>query len=572
MNKTKKKLQLLSKTPLKCLLTAPFLSLLLACSNMSDRSANSEPPSQKTDNSATAELASTTKSDSSTSSLSRPLFEQPFELDPNCVVTPSSYDSYTGPQYGDLWQRIRNGFALEFTDNKRITNHRNWYSKHKTYMPRVTERANRYMFSIVEKLEAKGLPLELALLPIVESAFDPFAYSHGRASGMWQFIPVTAKRFGLGRNYWYDGRRDIEASTDAAIEYLTYLHGFFDGDWLLALAAYNTGEGNVRKAVRRNKKAGKPTDFWSLKLPRETRAYVPQLLALAQIVQNPQQHNVTLNPIYDKPFYKIVDVESQIDLAKAAELAGIEIKDLSYLNPGFNQWATDPNGPHQLLVPIEVADHFQQNLRTYPPDQRMVWENYTVKSGDALSTIAKKFNTSVATIKKVNKLKGNTIRIKQNLLIPKATQSSHYYAYSDPQRLKKTQNRSAKAGSKKNTYRVKSGDSFWKIARQYEVNANQLAKWNGMSPRDPLSIGKELVIWTQDKNTTTASTNTSAGAQNPLLRKVAYQVRRGDSLYRIASRFNLAVNDIVNWNSLRKNKYIQPGQKLTLWVNVANAH
>ncbi len=497
--------------------------------------------------------------------------------DAYCLIAEDAYNTYEGPQYGDLWRRIRSGFAISYADNKRIETYRNWYAKNKTYLPRVTERANRYMYGIIEKLEAENMPLELALLPIVESAFDPFAYSHGRASGMWQFIPGTAKRYGLTRNYWYDGRRDVEASTDAALEYLSYLHKYFDGDWLLALAAYNTGEGNLRKAIRRNKKAGKPTDFWSLKLPKETRAYVPQLLALSQIVKDPILYNVKLNPILDKPFYKTVNVDSQIDLAKAAELAEINIKELSYLNPGFNQWATDPNGPHELLVPIEVADKFEENLKKYPPHERMVWENYTVKPGDALSKIARKFNTSVETIRRVNKLKNNTIRVKQNLLIPKATKSSTYYAFSDTQRLKQKQDNAGTAGTTKTVYRVKSGDSFWKIARSYKVNANSLAKWNGMSPKDPLKIGKELVIWTNSTNmNNTASASSPTGSSqnssnNPMVRKVNYRVRKGDSLHRIADRFNLAVNDIVNWNSLRKNKYIQPGQKLTLWVNIANA-
>ncbi|MGI1678126.1 MAG: LysM peptidoglycan-binding domain-containing protein [Cellvibrionaceae bacterium] len=541
---------------------------MTACSQLKNFSANTANDSIEYENTPLTETNAP-----SFGSIQANRSSSPLSLDPNCLTSEDAYAAYQGPAYGDLWRRIRSGFAIPYTDNKRIETHRKWYAKQKTYMPRVTERANRYMYGIVEKLEAKGLPLELALLPIVESAFDPFAYSHGRASGMWQFIPGTAKRFKLERNYWYDGRRDIEASTDAAIKYLTYLHKFFDGDWLLALAAYNTGEGNVRKAVRRNKKAGKPTDFWSLKLPRETRAYVPQLLALSQIVQDPNHHNVKLNPILDKPFYKAVNVDSQIDLAKAAELAEIEIKDLSYLNPGFNQWATDPNGPHQLLVPVEVADKFERNLKQYPPDQRMVWENYTVQSGDVLSKIARKFNTSVDTIRKVNKLKNNTIRVKQNLLIPKATKSSQYYAFSDNQRTKQKQDRSGTANSTKNIYHVKSGDSFWKIARSYKVNASKLAKWNGMSPKDPLKIGKELVVWTENtKVASSQNSQASSNSSNPLLRKVAYQVRSGDSLHRIADRFNLAVNDIVNWNTLRKSKYIQPGQKLTLWVNVANAH
>ena len=207
-----------------------------------------------------------------------------------CPVDELAWQDFVPSQDVNLWDRVRDGFQIPTVQNSRVDTYISWYSRNDNYMQRVSERANRYLYHIVEQLDANGLPLELALLPIVESAFDPFAYSHGRASGIWQFIPGTGKHYGLKQNYWYDGRRDIEASTEAAIRYLTNLNQQFDGDWLLALAAYNTGGGNVRKAIKRNKAKGKPTDFWSLKLPRETSAYVPQLLALAELVRNPQEH------------------------------------------------------------------------------------------------------------------------------------------------------------------------------------------------------------------------------------------------------------------------------------------
>ncbi|GAB1257230.1 LysM peptidoglycan-binding domain-containing protein [Aurantivibrio plasticivorans] len=496
-----------------------------------------------------------------------------FLADPDCLLDPVQLEQYAGAKHADLWSRLQAGYQLQYTPNPRIDNHRNWYAKHPNYMARVTERGNRYLFGIVEKLEARGMPYELALLPIVESAFDPFAYSHGRASGMWQFIPATGRRYGLDKNYWYDGRRDIEASTNAALDYLTDLHKRFNGDWLLALAAYNTGEGNVQKAIRRNRRAGKPTDFWSLRLPRETKAYVPQLLALSEIVMDPDAYQITLHPVEDKPFYEIVNVDSQIDLAKAAELAGIEMNALYYLNPAYNQWATDPGGPHKLLVPVDSADLFRNNLLQYPPEERLGWENYRVVSGDSLLRIAKKFKTTPAVIQQVNNLKGNLIREGQRLLIPMATESSDHYAYSEKERLARTQEKSSgKPGTSKVNYRVKAGDSLWEIAQAHKVNVRSLAKWNGMAPRDPLRIGQELVIWSNAKTNSTTFVAKTNNTKSPLVRKVAYRVRNGDSLSRIASKFKVSVNDIASWNSLSKNKYIHPGQNLTLWVDLTRAY
>ena len=217
-------------------------------------------------------------------------------LAPNQVV--SVLDSWqvsqpSAPQesHDDLWQRIIASYGLNHDiDNKRVQAQLNWYKKHQGYMDRIASRGERYMFYIAEQIDVRGIPGELALLPIVESAFDPFAYSHGRASGVWQFIPSTGRDFGLHQDWWQDGRRDIRASTQAALSYLEALQREFKGDWLLALAAYNTGAGNVRKAIRKNKKKGLPTDFWSLKLPRETRDYVPKLIALSQLIKYPENH------------------------------------------------------------------------------------------------------------------------------------------------------------------------------------------------------------------------------------------------------------------------------------------
>ena len=250
-----------------------------------------------------------------------------------------------------VWTRIRDGFRLEVDlEQKRLQQELDWYARHPAYLERVMRRAEPFLHYILEETEKRDLPTELVLLPVVESAFQPFAYSHGRASGIWQFIPSTGKLYGLEQNWWYDGRRDIYESTQAALNYLVNLNKLFDGNWTHALAAYNSGPGNVRKAIRKNNKRGRPTDFWNLSLPKETRMYVPKLLALKHIMMNPHDFQISLLCIPDSPGFQRVDAGSQIDLALAADLAGIDIQTLYRYNPAFNQWATPPSGPHAMIM------------------------------------------------------------------------------------------------------------------------------------------------------------------------------------------------------------------------------
>ena len=260
-------------------------------------------------------------------------------------------------EQSDLLARLREGFAWPPEPARpAIARELDWYSHHQQYLDRVFQRADLYLYYIVDELERRDMPAELALLPIVESAFDPFAYSDGRAAGLWQFIPGTGKRFGLEQNWWFDGRRDVLESTRAALDYLEAMHEQF-GDWLLAIAGYNTGEGNVERARRRAQAAGKSGDFWSISqyLPAETQTYVPRLLAVRQLVSDPLKYGISLPAVTNSRRFAVVDTGSQIDMALAAELAGIDTNELYRLNPGVNRWATDPDGPHRLLVPAEQA-------------------------------------------------------------------------------------------------------------------------------------------------------------------------------------------------------------------------
>ena len=464
----------------------------------------------------------------------------------------------------DVLARLRRGFNLTYVDNNRTEAEKKWFVRHPDYLNRVFTRAQRYLPYIVAELERRNLPLELALLPIVESAYDPFAYSHGRAAGLWQMIPGTAKRFGIKQNWWYDGRRDVIDSTRAALDYLEYLHKFNNGDWLNAIASYNSGEGNVRRAVRRNNNAKKPIDFWNLKLPRETSMYVPKLLALVEIVADPGSYNLTLPLVIDEPQFMVADIGGQLDLALAAELAGVDVDTVYQYNPGYNRWSTDPSGPHSLVVPIDVAEQFVAALDEVPKSERVRWARHKVKNGEAISQIAEKYNTSVSTIRLANDLKGNTIRAGHHLMIPVATKPLSAYSKSADARLAKTQNRT-RSGNKVE-HIVRSGESFWTISQRYKVTTRQLSGWNGMAPRDTLSVGKKLVVWT---NAAVDAPRTSpTQALGNTTRKLNYTVRNGDSLYLIARKFRVGIDQIARWNNIDRNKLLQPGQKLTMYVDV----
>jgi len=464
----------------------------------------------------------------------------------------------------DVLARLRRGFRLQYADNHRTEAEKKWFVRHPDYLARVFTRAQRYLPYIVAELERRDLPLELALLPIVESAYDPFAYSHGRAAGLWQMIPGTAKRFGLKQNWWYDGRRDVVESTRAALDYMEYLHEFNNGDWLNAIASYNSGEGNVRRAVRRNARANKSTDFWNLRLRKETSMYVPKLLALVEIVADPAKYNLKLPVVVDEPQFRVADIGGQLDLALAAELAGIDVDTVYQYNPGYNRWSTDPSGPHRLVMPVGVAEQFVTALAAVPKSERVRWQRHKVKNGEAISQIARKYHTTVATIRAANNLRGNTIRAGHHLMIPVATKPLSAYSKSADARLARTQNRT-RSGNKLE-HIVRSGESFWTISQRYKVTTRQLAAWNGMAPRDTLSIGKKLVVWT---NAAVAAPRTSpTQALGNTTRRLRYTVRNGDSLYLIARRFRVGIDQIARWNKIDRNKLLHPGQKLTMYVDV----
>ncbi len=464
----------------------------------------------------------------------------------------------------DAWYRLRQGMQLEPVDNKRVQAQLKWFLEHRAYLTRVMERAAPILPFILNELEKQNLPSELALLPIVESAYQAFAYSPGRASGLWQIIPATGRHLGLKQNWWYDGRRDIIESTRAAIRYLVSLSGQFDGDWELALASYNAGPGRIRSAIRHNKKMNRPTDFWHLtKIHRETTNYVPKFMALKELFGNPEKYNLELFPVDNKHSYAVVELDGQLDLALAADLAGITLNQLYQLNPAFNRWATAPKGPHRLLLPLDKADSFKIALQAVPPEKRINWIRHKIKPGESLGSISRRYQTTISLIKSINEIKGTQIRAGKYLMVPTATKSLKAYTMTKNARLEKIQNKN-RSGTKK-AHIVRSGQSLWTISRNYGVTTAALAKWNGIAPIDTLRVGQKLIVWTK-RTSEAQQISLSSTGPTKAVHALRYTIRKGDSLSRIASRFNIRISDIKRWNKI--GKYIQPGQKLKLYVDI----
>ena len=447
------------------------------------------------------------------------------------------------PSDDNLWISIDEGTSFAYqAEHPRIDKFVAWYQNNPSYFEPIFKRAPLYLGHITAQLKHHEMPLELALLPFVESAYNPFAYSRSGAAGLWQFIPSTGDHMGLERNWWYDGRRDVERSTEAAIQYLNYLNRRFKGDWLLTLAAYNGGEGTVSRAMRRNAREGKATDFWSLKLSRETRAYVPQLLALARINKDPARYGLSFPPITSAETFQSVEVSGRINLVKAAELAGIDYTLVSKLNPGIRRDATAPNGPHRITLPIAQVELFKTHLAATPKHLWQPARQYIVKSGDTLGEIALKNSVPLAALKSENHLSSNRIAIGKVLNIP-GTGISNVAPL----------NREARPPV---YYRVKKGDSLWKIARSFGVSSQAVMRWNQLTPDSILHPNQKLRVHPG----TAGKLASKTGAE------VHYRVKRGDSLYTIARRHRISIADILRWNKINSSDLLQPGQRLRLLI------
>lgn len=462
--------------------------------------------------------------------------------------------------YTDLFERVRAGFQLDDPDEARIDVQLRWYANSPEYLERVFGRSELYFHHIVSEIERRGMPMEIALLPVVESAFEPYAYSRARAAGLWQFIPGTGQRFSLNQNWWYDGRRDVLESTRAALDYLQFMHDEFNGDWLLAIAGYNCGEGCVARAVRANRAAGKPIDFWSLKLPSETRAYVPKLLAMKRLVASPETFGIAFGAIPNEPYFVRVETGSQIDLKLAAELAGITHEELFELNPAFHRWATPPQGPHHLLVPADAADLLRENLAKLTPDELLRVTHHVVKPGETLASLSTQYKTEPQVIRSINGLGDGPLSVGTDLRVPSGSTSLPAKVLTAAARV----DRGGRPGSRRPVIHVvRRGESLWAIARRNKTDVNTLMRLNGLKPGQTLKPGKRLKLADARGGSSSESSSKSSRSSNAGS-TVRYTVRRGDSLYRIARMHGVTVAQLLSWNGLVASSPLRPGQKLSI--------
>ncbi len=474
---------------------------------------------------------------------------------------PHAIDLTTTPD--DLFVRIRNGFGMPNLNDDLVLSQQQWYLNRPDYLRRMVDRSSRYLHHIVEELESRGMPTELAFLPMVESAYNPMAYSRAHASGLWQFIPSTGKNYNLKQDWWVDERRDIVAATSAALDYLQTIYEMH-GDWFLALASYNWGEGAVARAIKKNEAKGLPTDYLSLTMPAETRNYVPKLQALKNIFGNRQLlAQLDLPAVPNRPYFATVTPKANIDIKVAARLAEMPVDEFVALNPAHNRPVIKSDTA--LVIPADKLETFQANLENHQEEDKPLskWQTYTLKSGEKLEKVAPRFGIALADLKRVNGLNGRLrTTAGLTLLVPAGTGvgSADMAALPEQPRLPSADPAPA---AKSGTVIVKKGDTLASIARRTGIDAAELRRINRLK-NDRLTVGNRLALAapTKPAATKTATAQTGkAAAKRP--RVTRYTVKRGDTLYSIARQFKVEQQDLLRWNG-PASKSLQPGQQLTI--------
>lgn len=476
----------------------------------------------------------------------------------------------------DLLSRIRGGFGMGELDSDLVKRQEAYYANRPEYVKRIVDRGSRYLYYIVSEVERRGMPTEIALLPMIESAFNPKAESPAAASGIWQFIPSTGKRYGLERTWWYDGRRDVVAATGAALDYLQTLHDMF-GDWQLALAAYNWGEGSVSRALAKARKAGiENPNYSNIRMPDETRNYVPKLMAVRNILANPTQFGLDLKPLPNKPYFQTVDVGRHIDIKVAAKLAEVSTSELLHLNPAFKRPVFAAKGSRKLVLPADKIDTFKKNLASY--DQPLLnWQPYVSRRGESLADIAQRFGISLAELKEVNELTGKDSAGRgQTLLVPIVAgidvsdrQTVQAMASESQQPTEEKAPEKKPAQTKMHT--VGKGDTLASIAKKYHLSVGDLQKWNSVKG-GKLKLGQKLQLdmptktevrgKQANKNVETAKT----GKKDKAAKKgpQRHDVKKGDTLSSLAKQYSISEDRIRQANNLKVKPNLKPGMKLTI--------
>lgn len=421
-----------------------------------------------------------------------------------------------------------------------------YFLRNRAYIFQLSKNASPYLYYIYSQAKKYHMPAELALLPMIESNYKPFTVSRVGAVGLWQLMPGTAAGYGVPMNWWFDGRRDIVTSTKMALGYLSYLHHALNNNWLLAIAAYNAGEGTILNAIRYNQAHNRPTNFWSLPLPRQTQRYVPRLLALAYVINHAHYYHVPLAYIPNSPKFREVTISKQMNLSTIAMLAHTSIKTIRTYNPGFRRFATPPNQAFDIKVPINNLITFKHNLM-HRKHNDPGWEHYHVKAGDTLSRIAERFHTSVKAIKSVNHLHSTRLQIHQPLMIPKESRTAKTHLLSHLNSITEDH----LPGPRRIVHVVKNKESLWSLAKKYAVKVTQIRFWNNLKPRHTLSPGEKLVLWKRHNRH-----HFKPGYHN-------YTVKPGDSLSVIAQHHHTSTHTIRRLNGLRSSR-LQIGQVLRI--------
>ena len=500
----------------------------------------------------------------------------------------------------DLWQRVRRGFVMEELNTPLVLQQEQWYATRPDYIQRFVDRGSKYLHHIVEEVEKRGMPMEVALLPIIESAFNPQAFSHAKASGMWQFIPSTGRHFGLKQDWMADNRRDVLLSTDAALDYLQKLYGMFNS-WELAFAAYNCGEGCVGRAISKNQKMGLPTDYLSLNLPLETRSYVPKLIAVKNIVLSPGSYGIELEAVENRPYFAKVSAPEKIDTSLAARLAEMPEDEFATLNPAFIGPVAN-SGTGTFLVPYEKAQTFRANLELYRSlnGPMVSWQTITAKRGESIDAIAKRYGMTGSYLRATNgalKEKKGKLTAAASIMVPitaqakmisatldqkvalKASQPLMHDAPLTEAKIVQAQTPAVESDAPANVvdiknenalpptaYRVQRGDTLFSISKRYGVAIDQIKIFNAMKTNS-VQVGQNLLL-------IGVSTAEAAQANSPQLARVStpvrkvpakpstYTVRSGDTLHAIAIKFAVELNDLLRWNKLSAKSVLQPGNRI----------